>query len=95
MPYELHAPADLPAEHAIDFKPPHAFQRAHCSVPSGTASDDGAQALVLLDSRLAKGELDLEHFAYGLQRWMTQGFCAVDGLVFDVGIRTSGAVSIW
>lgn len=92
VPYEFHASEVLPPADEIDFQPPDAFRRSHCSVPPGTWSDDGAQALVLLESLLAKGELDLKHFANGLQRWMTHGFCAVDGHVFDVGIQTGRAL---
>ena len=92
VPYEFHSPEALPPTDVIDFRPPDAFRRSHSSVPPGTWSDDGAQALVLLDSLLAKEGLDLEHFAQGLHRWMTQGFCAVDSSVFDVGIQTSRAL---
>ena len=92
VPYEFHSPVSLPPADVIDFRPPDAFRRSHSSVPPGTWSDDGAQALVLLDSLLAKEGLDLEHFAKGLHRWMTQGFCAVDSSVFDVGIQTSRAL---
>lgn len=45
VPYEFHAPAELPAPEAIDFEPPEGFRRAHEGVPPGTWSDDGAHAL--------------------------------------------------
>jgi ADP-ribosylglycohydrolase len=37
-------------------------------------------------------ELDLEDFAEKLVRWSDEGYCAVDNLVFDIGITTSAAV---
>lgn len=92
VPYEFHAPADLPPPDAIDMVPPAGFQRAHAGVPPGTWSDDGAQALVLLDSLLANDGLELAHFANGLRRWLSEGFCAVDRSVFDIGIQTSTAI---
>jgi ADP-ribosylglycohydrolase len=73
--------------------PPPRFPRAHVGVPPGTWSDDGAQALVLLDSLLANDGLDLEHFAHGLTRWLHQGFFAVNNTVFDIGAQTSTAVN--
>lgn len=93
VPYEFHPPANLPAQADIDMVPPVGFRRAHFGVPPGTWSDDGAQALVLLDSLLANDDLDLAHFASGLRRWMLEGFCAVNRSVFDVGVQTSAAIN--
>ena len=92
VPYEFHLPEDLPPSHQIEMAPPPEFRRAHLGVPPGTWSDDGAQALVLLDSLLANQGLDLEHFAHGLTRWLHQGFFAVNNLVFDVGVQTDSAI---
>ena len=92
VPYEFHAAERLPHEALIDFQPPVGFPRSHRSVLPGTWSDDGAQALVLLDSLLARQGLDLDHFSNGLLRWMSEGFCAVDGNVFDLGIQTGRAL---
>ncbi|MDX1523357.1 MAG: ADP-ribosylglycohydrolase family protein [Anaerolineae bacterium] len=92
VPYEFHAPSDLPPIDKIEFTPPDGFQRSHRQVPPGTWSDDGAQALVLLASLLAQGKLELEDFAQGLVAWLDHGYMAVDGLVFDVGIQTSTAL---
>lgn len=92
VPYEFHSADSLPPTELIEFQPPAGFHRSHRSVLPGTWSDDGAQALVLLDSLLVREGLDLEHFSKGLLRWMSQGFCAVDGKVFDVGIQTSRAL---
>lgn len=93
VPYEFHAPQDLPPQAEIEMTPPPGFRRAHVGVPPGTWSDDGAQALVLLDSLLAKGRLDLEHFAHGLTRWLHQGFYAVNSSVFDMGAQTATAIN--
>lgn len=93
VPYEFHPPETLPPTTAIDFRPPPGFRRAHPGVPPGTWSDDGAQALVLLDSLLACQGLDLTHFATGLRRWLSEGFCAVGGMLFDIGTQTSTAIN--
>lgn len=92
VPYEFHAPQGIPPLHEIEFMPPPDFHRAHVGTPPGTWSDDGAQALVLLDSLLTCESLDLKHFADGLLRWESQGVWAVDGRVFDIGIQTSNAL---
>ena len=93
VPYEFHPPETLPAETDIEFKPPASFSRSHASVAPGTWSDDGAQALVLLDSLLMCKRLNLDHFAGGLLQWRAEGFCAVDGNIFDIGIQTQGAIA--
>ena len=93
VPYEFHPPGDLPPADKVEMTPPAGFRRAHVGVPPGTWSDDGAQALVLLDSLLAQGGLDLEHFAHGLTRWLHHGFFAVNNSVFDIGAQTSTAIN--
>lgn len=93
VPYEFHPPQVLPPSEQIEFAPPQGFHRAHFGVPPGTWSDDGAHALVLLDSLLECGKLELDHLATGLKRWMLQGFCAVNGSVFDIGAQTSTAIN--
>ena len=93
VPYEFHKPSALPPTESIEFRPPPGFARSHAGVPPGTWSDDGAHALILLDSLLQRQSLDLQHFAGGLQRWLYSGFCAVNGSVFDIGIQTSTAIN--
>lgn len=93
VPYEFHPPESIPPADLIEFSPPPGFQRAHVGVPPGTWSDDGAQALVLLDSLLACDGLDLAHFAGGLRRWLLEGFYAVNRSVFDIGAQTSTALN--
>jgi len=92
VPYEFHARDEIPQLSEIEFEPPKNFPRAHAGVPTGTWSDDGAQALVLLASLLECRKLDLDHFAHGMVNWYDQGYMAVDGHVFDVGIQTSQAI---
>lgn len=91
VPYEFHEAGDLPAE--ITMEPPASFRRAHAAIEPGTWSDDGAQALALLASLVEHdGALDDADFAHKLVQWCDEGFCAVDGLVFDVGVQTSTAI---
>lgn len=92
VPYEFHRPEDLPPTAEIEFTPPSGFRRAHRSVPPGTWSDDGAQALILLASLLRCGKLDINDFSHGLVAWYETGYLAVDGIVFDVGIQTSQVI---
>ena len=90
VPYEFHTPDLIPTE--IDMFPPVGFNRAHKSVSPGTWSDDGAQALVLLDSLLENGGLDVDMFGAGLVDWLDAGFMAVNKRVFDVGAGTVKAL---
>ena len=92
VPYEFSSPANIPGRHLIEMCPPRGFARAHSGVPAGTWSDDGAQALVLLDSLITCPSLDLKHFADGLLNWYRTGFMTPDERVFDVGIQTMHAL---
>jgi ADP-ribosyl-[dinitrogen reductase] hydrolase len=92
VPYEFHAPADLPLPAEIEYTPPPEFDRAHVGVPPGTWSDDGAQVLCLLASLLDCEYFDPDDFSRRLMDWYEDGYLAVDGIVFDVGITTSRAI---
>lgn len=92
VPYEFHDRISIPSLAEIEFEPPSNFRRAHSGVPVGTWSDDGAQALILLNSLLECGKFDAAHFAKGLVDWYDNGFMAVGGVVFDVGIQTANAI---
>ena len=92
VPYEFHDRQSIPPLAEIEFEPPDYFRRAHAGVPIGTWSDDGAQALILLDSLLERGAFDAKHFAKGLTAWYDNGFMAVGGKVFDVGIQTANSI---
>jgi len=89
VPYEFNDPQDLPLINKIEFNPPPSFVRSHQSVPPGTWSDDGAQALCLLDSLVTCGEFNINDFASKLLGWYDLGLWAVDNKVFDVGNQTA------
>ncbi len=88
VPYEFHPPHAIPSEDQIEFQPPPGFRRAHVGTPPGTWSDDGAQALCLLDSLLECGRFDPDDFGQRLLRWYDDGYLAVDDRVFDIGNTT-------
>lgn len=92
VPYEFHAPHELPPWDALELTPPAGFRRAHAGVPPGTWSDDGAQALALLASLLDYNALDLDDFGQRLVAWYERGELAVGNHVFDVGIQTAQAI---
>ncbi len=92
VPYEF-TPADqIPPTSLIEMVPPETFPRAHRTVPPGTWSDDGAQALCLLASLLDRGRLDPLDLSQRILSWYEHGTMAVDGRVFDVGIQTTTAL---
>lgn len=92
VPYEFSPPAAIPARDLIEMVPPAGFARAHPTVPVGTWSDDGAQALVLLNSLVEDSSLNLKQFTEGLLTWYRAGFMTPDEQVFDVGIQTMHAL---
>ena len=92
VPYEFNPPERIPPADQLEYQPPAGFQRSHAGVAPGTWSDDGAQALCLLESLLDRGALDLDDFAGRMVRWYTHGHLAVDGDVFDIGITTASAL---
>lgn len=92
VPYEFHPASAIPALELIDMTPPGRFRRSHASIMPGTWSDDGALALCLLDSLIEKDGLDLPNLATKFLAWGSDGYMAVDGHVFDIGIQTSRAL---
>jgi ADP-ribosylglycohydrolase/protein-tyrosine phosphatase len=92
VPYEFKPPEAIPPREQIEMRPPAGFPRAHAGVDPGTWSDDGAQALCLLASLQDCDGLNLGDFAKRLLRWRDEGYMAVDGRVFDIGIQTSEAL---
>lgn len=92
VPYEFNPPERIPPAEQLEYAPPPGFDRSHKGVPPGTWSDDGAQALCLLASLLEYGCLDLADFAQRLVRWYDEGYLAVDGHVYDVGITSAQAI---
>lgn len=95
VPYEFHAAKDIPPAEFIEMEPPEGFNRAHPGVEPGTWSDDGAQALCLLDSLILCGKFDLDDFSRRMLGWYENGFWAVGKNVFDVGIQTSMALNMY
>ena len=92
VPYEFHPPAQIPPYEEIEMTPPRGYARSYGNLPCGTWSDDGAQALCLLDSLLTCGALDLRDFGKRLLAWYEDGLWAVGHYVFDCGIQTSQAL---
>lgn len=95
VPYEFHAAEEIPSYDEIEMTPPSGFYRAHASVKAGTWSDDGAQALCLLDSLISCGAFCLNDFSDRLLAWHRDGMWAVDSVVFDIGIQTSEALTAY
>jgi ADP-ribosylglycohydrolase len=93
VPYEFHSPHDIPPPAQIEYAPPRGYDRAHAGTPPGTWSDDGAMALALLASLLARGRLDPDDLAQRFLAWYDRGDYAVDARVFDAGIQTGRAIS--
>lgn len=91
VPYEFHGAASIPTPTEIEMTPPPGFERAHAGVPPGTWSDDGAQALALLDALLRDPSLNLDAFATSLLNWFQRGAFTPDGEVFDIGLQTRQA----
>ena len=89
VPYEFEKP--LPLDQ-IEFTPPPGHWHAWPGTPPGTWSDDGSQALCLLDSLLTCGRLDPDDLGRRLLRCHTEGFRWVDGRVFDTGNTTAEAL---
>lgn len=92
VPYEFHAAGDLPHRLEREMVPPLGFRRAHAGVPPGTWSDDGAQALALLDALLHGPQDVADGFGERLLAWYEDGAYTPDGVVYDVGITTSTAI---
>lgn len=95
VPYEFHAAKEIPEYDQIEMKPPSGFRRAHSGVEPGTWSDDGAQALCLLDSLVTCGSFVLKDFSDRLIAWYQHGAWAVDNVVFDIGIQTGEALNAY
>jgi ADP-ribosyl-[dinitrogen reductase] hydrolase len=93
VPYEFRDARNLPPLEKLDMIPPRGFVRSHEGVSPGTWSDDGAQALCLLESLLERREFDVDDFAGRMLRWHDDGHLAVEGHVFDCGIATSAALA--
>ncbi|MCI9191417.1 MAG: ADP-ribosylglycohydrolase family protein [Lachnospiraceae bacterium] len=92
VPYEFYQANQLPAYEKIDMMPPAGFKKSYPQVEAGTWSDDGAQALCLLDSLLSRKGFSLDSFSDMLLAWYEEGAWAVGNKVFDVGVQTARAL---
>ncbi len=92
VPYEFHDANEIPSYNEIEMVPPSGFYRSHAGIKPGTWSDDGAQALCLLESLVTCRGFNLEDFSGRLLAWYEEGKWAVNGIVFDVGIQTGEAL---
>jgi ADP-ribosylglycohydrolase len=92
VPYEFLDAEEIPKSSAIEMTPPAGLFARISSVPPGTWSDDGAQALCLLASLLERGQLDPDDLGQRFLRWLGKGYMAVDGHVFDIGFQTRRAL---
>lgn len=92
VPYEFRDAKELPSYEEIEMVVPCGFQKTYREVEAGTWSDDGAQALCLLDSLIQKDGFSLENYAAFLSSWYEEGTWAVDHVVFDVGNQTGYAL---
>lgn len=90
--YEFLLAEQLPAYDQIEMLPPNNFAKTYPHIPVGTWSDDGAQALCLLDSLLYKNKMDTEDFMKRICNWYQCGYMAVDFQVFDIGVQTAEAI---
>lgn len=95
VPYEFRMAEELPSYKEIEMVPPKGFQKTYKNVEAGTWSDDGAQALCLMDSLLKENGFSLEDYAAFLLAWYEEGRWAVDEVVFDVGNQTGYALQAY
>ena len=95
VPYEFYEAKELPVYEKIEMTPPAGFQKTYPKIAAGTWSDDGAQALCLMDSLLKHGKFSLKAYSDALLAWYEEGFWAVGGVVFDVGVQTADALNAY
>lgn len=93
VPYEFHRPVDIPMMSDIEMIPPADFKRSWKHIKPGTWSDDGAQALILLENLVENGTLDYGLFVEKLIDWKDSGYWAVDQFRFDIGGQTNHALT--
>ena len=66
VPYEFYEAEKLPPYEEIEMLPPAGFRKTYPKVDAGTWSDDGAQALCLMDSLLKHGKFSLKAYSDAL-----------------------------
>lgn len=95
VPYEFHEAYEIPPKELIEYEPPEGFMRAHGGVYPGTWSDDGAQALCLLESLLQHNEYHEPDFINKLCAWDNDGYMCVDNQKFDIGRTTANSLLLY
>ncbi|MEI7538268.1 MAG: ADP-ribosylglycohydrolase family protein [Comamonadaceae bacterium] len=93
VPHEFKAARDVPPHELIEMVMPTEYRKTYAHVPYGTWSDDGAQALCLLETLLDKGDLVPEDLGNRLLKWRDEGYMAVDAKCYDIGNQTNAALS--
>lgn len=97
VPYEFNQPCDLPPIAQIDMIPPAGFHHTYPHVLPGTWSDDGSLLLCLLEAMLEHPHTQsnqwAREFVNRAQRWRFDGYFAVDGKKFDIGMQTARALT--
>jgi len=95
VPYEFNKPEKLPPFNEIDMEPPAWFSRTWVGVPTGSWSDDGSQALILIEALLERkgDQFPTDAFISKLLQWKNHGYMAVDGRKFDIGMQTLDALN--
>lgn len=93
--YEFKTPSEIPTFNEIELFPPKGYKKTYGNVKPGTWSDDGAQALCLLDSLISKGTLDLKDFTQKMVDWSKNGLWAVNNHTFDIGNQTMASLSLF
>lgn len=92
VPYEFKRAEEISRYPLIEMAPP-AGMATQWGQPPGTWSDDGAQALCLLQSLLEHdGAFDPADFGRKLVAWHQDGYMAAGGHVFDVGNQSGNAI---
>ena len=102
VPYEFKRPASIPKEAPLpNLDVPEGYGRTYADVPTGTWSDDGAQALCLVSALMQppdthghgpSGQKLINALGRKLLDWRSQGYMTPDGKVFDIGIQTQTAL---
>lgn len=96
VPYEFRDPNELPPREQLNMIPPDGWIKTYPNVPYGTWSDDGSLLLCLLEAALETPPAQhqwVRPFVGKMQAWRHNGYLAVDGRKFDIGIQTASALT--
>lgn len=90
MPYEFKAPHRIPPLNEIEMISPLNFDRSWKNIPFGSYTDDGSQALCLLEyyTEQEQGDDWSRKWADKLLKWYYEAHLWVDNRSFDAGIQT-------